>query len=287
MYKKLSIGLSWHFLYASCSLFAAQPEEVVYLFSHGIWDNNEQVYHYTKEIPEHFSKSHDRYIINGPVQTFDYPDAKYKIYNTSLGQKNEVEILVDELYKTIGKYQKDIVIVGVSRGGVAAFNMIALYDLPQVKALVMESPFDSPETVLSHNLSKVSIFSKIANFAKKIMAYKEDGIQAIDLVDGIPQDLPILIIASEEDQRVPIQSTLALYNKLIQTGHYNVHLLILKKGRHGKLFGGYEGQKYQNVVHAFYKKYDLPHTKTFAKFGKKHLTKTIQKPSLLGSFDNN
>ncbi len=286
MHKKLSIGLGWQFLYASCSLFAATPEEVVYVFSHGIWDNNEQVYHYTQEIPDCFSKSHDRYIINGPVQTFDYPDAKYKIYNTSLGQKNEVEILVDELYKTIGKYQKDVVMVGVSRGAVAAFNMIALYDLPQIKALVIESPFDSPETVLSHNLSKVSFFSKITNFAKKIMAYKEDGIQAIDLVDGIPQDLPILIIASEEDQRVPIHSTLTLYNKLIETGHQNVHLLILKKGQHGKLLRGHEGWKYQNVTHAFYKKYALPHNKTFAKLGKKDFVKSMSKPYLLATFDD-
>jgi len=282
MHKKLSYSIGMQFLYAYCSLFSQQ--EVAYLFSHGIWDSKEQAYRYTKEIPDNFKKAHDYYIIDGLFETFDYPDAKYKIYHTSLGQKNEVEILVDQLYKTIGKHQKDIVLVGVSRGAVAAFNMIGLYDLPQIKALVIESPFESPKTVLEHNLSKVSFFSKIAHFAKKIMAYKEDGIQAIELVENIPQDLPILIIASKEDSRVPIESSILLYNRLVETDHSNIHLLILEKGKHGNLFSGYEGQKYQNVTHAFYKKYGLPYNKFFAKCGKYEFANTQPKSAGLAVF---
>jgi hypothetical protein len=103
--------------------------------------------------------------------------------------------------------------------------------------------------------------------------YSRYGIRPIDVLDDVSHELPILIICSKEDQLVPYHSSVALYQKLVQSGHTHVYLLRLEHGKHAKLLSGNDGEKYRAVVHAFYKKYNLDHNEIYAAKGEFLLSK--------------
>jgi hypothetical protein len=83
--------------------------------------------------------------------------------------------------------------------------------------------------------------------------------------------LPILFVHSHKDKVVPIKSSQRLYLLLKMLGHEHVYLLELNAGLHGKLIIGPEAETYQNVVHAFYKKYNLAYNEHFALKGESFL----------------
>jgi hypothetical protein len=103
--------------------------------------------------------------------------------------------------------------------------------------------------------------------------YKRDGMSPAGMVEKIPKDLPILIICSQEDGLVPCSSSISIYKKLVDSGHKHTYILILNHGRHAKILSGPDGKKYQRVVHAFYKKHNLPHNPSIAAKGEKYLRK--------------
>ena len=96
---------------------------------------------------------------------------------------------------------------------------------------------------------------------------KINGIFPHKTASAIPLGMPILIVHSKKDKVVPIKCSRRLYIQLRQTGHYNVYFLELSEGLHGKLMSGSDASTYQNVVHAFYKRYNLPHEPFFAQQG--------------------
>jgi len=173
--------------------------------------------------------------------------------------------------------KKELVTFGVSRGASTILNLMALNDLPMVKALVLESPFDAMVTVLNNKREQLPLGWLLSpDFGQLILEicfwqYKRDGIRPIDLVSGIRKDLPILIICSLEDRLVPWYSSVKLYQKLKQSGHPSAHLLVVDHGQHAKIWTGPDGDKYQAAVHAFYAKYNLPSDPILALEGKKYL----------------
>jgi len=74
-----------------------------------------------------------------------------------------------------------------------------------------------------------------------------------------------------EDNVVPCSSSINVYKKLIKSGHPQVSLLILDHGQHAKILSGKDGYKYQAVVHAFYKKHNLPYDASIAEIGESFL----------------
>jgi len=65
--------------------------------------------------------------------------------------------------KTV-QYSKDnktgnseIVIFGLSRGASAVLNLMALYNPPQVKALVLESPFDTVGSIIDNKRKQLHL----------------------------------------------------------------------------------------------------------------------------------
>jgi len=262
----------------------------VYLFSHGFADDANQAYNYT---PSYMwfgmEYKNNRHLLYKPVKTFNYPDVIFKkivnIFKTSFGQDNEI----NRLHKAFKEVQakaskkeddKNIVLFGLSRGASVAANFMAAYNPNQVKALILESPIDHAKRIFDHHwfiklLAKMTFTNtkQIYNFFSKVAQHDENGKHTIDLIGNIKKDLPILLIGSQEDQAVPIESIINLYKKLLRSGHKHVYLLKLKAGKHSKLLVAQDGEKYQNVVHAFYKKYGLPHDADFAQEGKELLEK--------------
>lgn len=246
---------------------------IITLFSHGILDTGKQVLNYTEKKGSHA-------IITTPYATFNYPDARYKFWNLSLGQAPDIKTLAQAHAKTTKEFpESQHVLIGMSRGASVVLSYMALHQPKNVKALVLESPFDTVPAVLDAAADHVPDFIKnettrtLAASIIKNLAGKHDpsAPQPIDLVGKIPTDLPMLIITSQEDKLVPTQLTTNIYQELKDTGHTHVYLLRLARGKHSQLLHGPDGLKYAQVVHAFYKKYGIPYNQILAEQGEEYL----------------
>ncbi len=271
-----------------------EKPDVYYLFSHGIVDNYEQAYRYAKVFRKNGKiYQNERYLIEKNIISFNYPDIANNLFGinwheASLGQDNEIACLHQAYQETEAYLNKgaiksyNIVLVGLSRGATAILNYMAQHDCPTVKAVVLESPYDEAGSMIKHILSRLGLIHIPGLYAlgQKIMEvvfgkYRADGIQAINMLEYIRKDLPIMLICSQEDQFIPSWSVINIYKKLKISGHDNVHLLIVKKGKHSKVLFSQDGQIYLNVVHAFYQKYNLPHNSAFAEAGQKTFRQTM------------
>ncbi len=259
-------------LYPLKQISVKQNKQVITLFSHGLANTGNQVFGYTQ----------NQEVIHTPFFTFDYSDAtkqfwRVNFWNTNFGQKDDVKTLKKayEKYVLDGEEKSaDIILLGVSRGAVTALNFMAKHNPELVKAIIVESPFDHIESIAKQVAKKSRIRSNIIHRIMSIVfaRYNPKGMHAINMVDKINKNLPILIICSKQDQRVPWQSSFNLYIKLQKVGHKKTHILVLDHGKHDNILLGKDGKKYQHVVHAFYKKYGLPYNDKYAHYGQEILT---------------
>lgn len=240
------------------------------VFAHGYGDTYRQAYHYKD-------------LIAGSLETFNFPDVEEQslIYRkkTGMAQDNEIECLMTEIKRVQGK--KDltpILLFGVSRGAstiITTTSQMATDELANLRGLVLESPFATFDDVVdgiinqSQILKRIPLIRSVGVQLPEIFfgGYRRNGIRPINVIEQLPKDLPILFIASEEDQLVPALSTIKLYNKLRARGHKNIHLYLSPKGRHANILTDY-GEPYRWVTHAFYKRYNIPHNEKFAEKGK-------------------
>ncbi len=231
-------------------------ERPVGVFAHGFWDFKTQVDNYKDFFP-------------CQLISFSFPDArnnKISLRQANLAQKKDINTLY-QACQTMVALCDEIFLVGLSRGAATIATLLGTRDLPQVKAAILESPFDCMDSVVNCLIKKrlhLGWFPGLTKFAKHALPwvfrkYKRDGVRPIDVVQNFPKDLPVLIVCSKEDKLVPAQGTIRLYKKLRKTGHNHAHLLVLNEGEHSKLVFGPEASKYKEVLHAFNKKYGLPH----------------------------
>ncbi|MCC7414688.1 MAG: prolyl oligopeptidase family serine peptidase [Epsilonproteobacteria bacterium] len=286
--KKLSLltcaslfaqSLSAH---TDCRLEQSATAKTITLFSHGMLDTgSNQIKGY---LPVEGNKD-ARCIIQKPYAYFNYDDAcdpkcgikLCKFWHCSFGQHNDqatIARVYDDLTK---KFPEDsYVLAGVSRGASVIWSFVANKKPTQVKALILESPFDHIQTSLeaaAHHVPALIncwLTRRLAQDLLRNIALKSkaDALQPIDVANQIPLGLPMLIVCSLEDKLVPAQSSYRLYQALRARGHKDLYILILAKGSHAKLLRGADGQRYEAVVHAFYKKYELPYDQQKAELGK-------------------
>ncbi len=275
-------------LFFLCSSILNIHAQVWYLFSHGLAGTYKQAYKYAKTYKIGKKIYHNtRYLINRPFVTFNYPDACEGFLHinrkeTSFAQDNEIDRLKLAFEKTVqyakgkGADKNEIVIFGLSRGASAALNLMALHNPPEVKALVLESPFDAVSTIIDNQRKQLHLEWLSHDTGEYIMEsifrrYDRNGIRPIDMVSSIRKDLPILIICSKEDSFTPWHSSMQLYQKFKESGHSSVHLFVVDHGKHSRILWDQDGNTYQKIVHAFYEKYGLPHNSEFALQGRKYL----------------
>lgn len=244
-----------------------QETTVGYIFSHGLADTHKQAYHYLKSSKDQLKP----YSINGSFITFDYPDAtdhgaRVLTKKASLGQDNEIKRFAHTYFNNFS-FDHRAVVLGVSRGASVLVNFMGLYNPYTIHAAVLESPFDSVENIVLGMINRARLIwipraREIGLALTRFIftKYRAEGIRPIDVVDTIYTDLPLLFVCCAQDKLVPVWSTLNLYKKLKESGHTQVHVLILPEGSHAHLINDpVHGVSFQNVVHAFYKHYHLPH----------------------------
>ena len=253
---------------------------VVTLFSHGIADKWKQVRQYIKSYTKkgiiHYN---ERYLINTPYASFNYPDATDRFYRvnyneTSFGQENEIGRLYNAYQKTMEQFENcDIILWGLSRGASNLAIFAGCFQLNNVKAIILESPYFTMGEVIANYMKKINIDSwlplsygeTVAEFIFK--KYTRYGFSPANCIENIPHTIPIFIVCSEEDLLVPCSSSINVYKKLVECGHKHVYIFITKQGKHAAILQGPEGEQYQHVLNAFYKKYNLPYIAADAEKG--------------------
>ena len=258
--------------------------KTITVFSHGIADTWEQVHGYTKSYKKNDTiYRNDRYLLHTPFVTFNYPDATDKFYRvnyneTSFGQDNEIGRLNKAYTSTMSRYENcDIILWGLSRGASNILIFAGLYQLNNVKALLVESPYFTmgeiiESIIMKKNLSWIPL-SYAETIAESIFKkYTRHGSSPANCIENISKEIPIFIICSKEDRLVPFSSSINVYKKLVESGHKHTYIFITEYGKHAAILQGPDGEKYQWVVNAFYKKYNLPHCAASAAQGKSLLT---------------
>ena len=262
---------------------------VIFLFAHGLWGNKKNAEWYA---PSEKNKWH---LITCPYYSFNFSDVgktkgAVKKTRVNIGQHRDIDTLTSAYDKILRDQQKKaikqgIVLIGSSRGAVTILNTAGTQDLPRLKAIIAEAPTDNVLNVINYNLKKYHLnWSWLVGLGDYALSklwftgYDPEGINPLAVVDKIDKKTPIMFIHALDDDFVSVDSSRALYYKLLESGHDDVYLLELKHGQHGKYNLGSDASKYEETVHAFYKKYGIPYTAELAKKGEQYLAKC--QPSL-------
>jgi pimeloyl-ACP methyl ester carboxylesterase len=274
-------------------VFASKP---VYLFAHGLAATKKQVdilYNRFREestdaliYNKHWLIDNERFA----VHAFNFDDAlndnggmNFKRHKVNLGQSADLAAF-DAAYKDI-PHDQDVVLFGLSRGAETILNY-GPHLGSNVKAIILESPFDTLLSIvksiarrmyLPYNRHTRPFFLSAMKYWFPALDMK--GIVPIKSVEFFPLDIPILFVHSAQDSVVSINSSRRLYGALRSRGHNNVYLLELPEGSHGKIIRGACAQTYCSVVHAFFKKYNLPHDEQRAVDGDSFFIEQIAVPA--------
>lgn len=271
---------------SSVILTDSEVSDVAYIFAHGLGGNLSQAYYYLPYVKRNgvtIPDQMDFWLINRPMVTFDFSEVVWLENNShtsinqekvSLGQNNDIESLRASYQEAQDKLPEcKFIGFGVSRGAATWINFCAVHKPENIKALVLESPFDTPLAVVKNYIKFLPGADFITNtLGNKILKYKfpawdVQGIVPYDVVDKIPKEIPIFIFHSEKDGLIPVESSKRLSQKLADSDH-EVYLLVLKQGDHANVYFDKECDICTFAIHAFYKKYNLPCNEAYAQKGK-------------------
>lgn len=249
--------------------------KVVAFFVHGMNETGEhQVYPFVN------NDDGNPYLLAMPCEYFDFACStqswwRINFWECDLGQEYELGQMHKALQKTRKKYQgAQIVLIGVSRGASAIINYCANYPIEDIAACILESPYDHINNLMDHHYRLKSLGDCARTFFK-ILFYRcdlDNGMFPENQINRIDKDIPMLFVSVENDRSVPLKSIESLITKRKDENHKNVYHIHLSSGKHGRLLAGDQGELYQNVGHAFFARYDLPHVPDFAREGAHLLT---------------
>ena len=163
---------------------------------------------------------HERYgitVIDNPQSPRTVVNYNFNFGAGNIAQAKDIKAL-QATYKThIQKYpDTDIILYGDSRGATTIFNFIAIENPKQVKAAVLEAPFDSMPHVIKH-----CIYSDKDRAAEKrltemlslmMRSYKKTAPSPRDYAEFIQDDIPLLFVTSlERLGRPPAMRDVSLY----------------------------------------------------------------------------
>ena len=269
---------------------ADEQPSLTYVYSHGLGSFGEHAVFYVKghtlddvlvldketgEVtPMTISVNTDSpfYILYEPIHFFTYPSSakinvvkengkpslkkgKLSPHQASLAQHIEIETLKNQIEKIEG----DCVLFGQSMGAATAITYMAQYNPKNVKAIILEAPFDTVENVVHHKIgfwNYLGLGSLYLRYTHP--AYDKTGIKPGQVAHLIDSSIPILFVHSKKDAFVPLEGSRAMYKSIKASVNTKVHIFELKEAKHNNARCCSDTADYQRVVHAFYKKYGLP-----------------------------
>jgi len=238
---------------------SGKPGHPLTIFAHGLGGNMNQGKHYQVA---------GSGFVEGPLRCFDFDDA-FSPATSSLGQERDYS----RLHAEIQLNPQGVILCGVSRGGATILNELGVNHPKNVVAAVVESPFDSVRSVSDNVIGRAGWIPGAGWIVHKLLpyvfysGYNPNGVQPIDVVDKISQDIPILIVCSKQDKLIHYSSSVNLYRKLVSSGHKKTYLLVTEHGEHANILQGRDREQYRNIVHAFYREHNLAHNAAWADAG--------------------
>lgn len=222
-----------------------------------------------------FQQSYDFDVIENPDSTLSVMNYSINFGQANAAQTKDIKAIHKTYHEHCATYpDTDVVLFGDSRGATALFNFLAEYRHLRIKAAILESAYDSMDHYIKHLicLDKEQCAADRIHSLFGLLAgsYKKNGPTARKYAEIITDEVPLLLVASLKDSLVNPHCVFYLYNRLRERGFTNVHVLVLKYSSHPcyMLDNADDKQLYENVVHAFYKQYDLPHNAAKARAGK-------------------
>lgn len=254
------------------TLTVAAQDTITTIFAHGLGANGGFAYRYNKpELP----------IIITPIHTFNFPhslengDKDYT--KVSLAQEIEIETLKTECAKVPGPK----ILYGRSMGASSIITYVCSHHPENIKALILEAPFDTVYSALAHRLYQQYSWGKIPGVAPVchlllntrwgFPAYNPRGISPLSIIANFDLHIPVLFVHSRLDSITSLEGTQRLVNKLRQAGHKQIYCLILDHGKHGAYIHEQDARKYLVTAHAFYRTCGLPHDASLADEGTLYL----------------
>lgn len=256
-------------------LFNTSPSQsnVAYIFVHGLDGSKYQgfryCYAYTNK--DGVLKYNPHWIMQEPYAIFNFSEVLNHNYKeVDLGQEKDMDRLHQAYLKTRELLPNhDVVLVGVSRGAATIINYVATYQPSHIRALVLESPFDHINSIITYltrkwRLQWIPHIHKLSTyiFKKRFPALNLEGPVPQQTIEKLPLDLPVLLIHSHKDELIPVECSRALYVRLCNLGHKKAHFIELSEGKHAQLLGHDEADLYHRTVHSFFKRYQLPYALT-------------------------
>ena len=159
----------------------------------------------------------------------------------------------------------EVVLYGLSRGASTIVNVLGKWikeekKLPNIKAVILESPFAHCEDALEGFAENMHMPLFLMRFFVKrcFKEYTRHKNAPIDWINEIKKPIPFLFICTEEDRVVPAKSTKRL-SLARQKDCADTYTLVFKSGIHGCLvYYAPHAIEYAEVIHAFYKFCELP-----------------------------
>jgi len=236
----------------------------------------------------HENKIHDDY---QPLYATDQQQGTLNNFNidlakASLGQETDTSEHKKKIEDLNMQHPdiKNIVLYGVSRGASTTFNAMTKFQhqYENIKLCVLEGPPASVTSVIKNYVGK--FFTNIlynrftANWFIGEQHSLEKKAQAKAYIRSFPDDIPLVIVTSKKDDLVPHSSSVKLAMGVaaqrIRFGSKKsapVYLLQLDSPGHNDYTtkNSADSLRYQNFLHAVYKKHGLAYIEEYADKGEK------------------
>lgn len=247
--------------------------EVAYLFAHGCFAGKNQAFNYAKSyIKDGKMVVNNSWIIREPFATFNFSDAdSWDFAWTDLGQEHDMKRLHRAYTMLRGRLPNHkVILVGLSRGAKTCLNYVATYKPDGICALILESAFDSINTLLAsivkNYISWVPYGKQMLEgiFKKTFSSINKITVGTLPDMSQFPISIPILFVHSAQDKLIPPSSSEFLKKALEEHGHTRVHFAQLSSGKHGKILQGSSAVRYYQAAHSFYRYYGFAYDETMA-----------------------
>jgi len=177
---------------------------------------------------------------------------------------------IQELHKTIESIPQNnnIILFGCSRGAATVINELGQNNPANIIAIILDaSPANMSETI-HPALAKLGIHTSYDKtiFSTLFPKHEKETITPLESIKKIKdKNLPILLIHSQDDSKVPYSHSLRLYKTFLENGFKHVYLATISQGRHAFLLQDPQIKDiYLQAVHSFYKIHNLPFNEKYA-----------------------
>lgn len=208
--------------------------------------------------------------------TFEYRDTRGSL---NVAQELDQQCLSMTI-KEVNRQDHGVVLFGICRGSTNILTFLTEqpkeYLKKNVKAAIMEAAPFTLKDICEQNARTLPVMKwlpqracsaalyALFRFVLPNHHYQES--QILQKVHNIPEDLPLLIIHVKNDYCVYDENIKALLQKLLETKHRNVHLLLFdnKELKHETIC---TAPVYPQATNAFLQKHGLPHDRALAREG--------------------